>query len=751
MALTVTLIAAANLAAAPQSKRAIVPGDCVTVRYLMDGGVYRPIQINPQGTRVAYLVKVPDLRTNTNEVQLFVKNLSDSDLGQGRLLATGPELAQLHWLPDGRHLTILRRVHSTVAVVSIDIEAGDQQILAHSTSDIKEYSTDKTADTVAYAIESPAVPHPSAKEPKRNPATGYRVVAEQTFVAQLPSRVVYVVRRRQSGGWDQPTQVTIHSPFSGRSLSELSYFRTSVLRLSVSPDGRHLLLTYINSDPLPAAWQASRTARKIFDASLPTPLLFVQNLKSNEGAIALKTYLPQSIPLWSPDSKSFTVVAMSPIDSIWEHQDQETPGALGHLFSVELGSGVVRQVAAHVANNNEQPLDWADDGSLWVHTSADSITAFSRSGDGWNVISSSRIPLANMYRLAQFASDGRRVVGDYQNISTPPELFQYSLGGKSALPIAKLNPQFDSLILAHAQTLQWKSASGYEISGTLLLPPGYEPGRQYPLVIQTKPYVGQFLCDTGVSHYPSFAPQPIADAGMLYLIRNYPQDINYDPDAGHYPTGYPGNIGEAVFNMDVWDSAVAALNARGMIDIGKLGIIGFSRSGWYTEYILAHSQVHYEAATAADNVQYSLGEYWSSRGFLAASLEGMYGGPPYGKTLKNWLNYSITFNLDTIHTPLLMEQMGYGISFEDDQSIPARLLPSFEIYTALRRLNEPVELYYYPNEEHQPDSPRARLASLNRNLDWYRFWLQGYERRNPDDSEQYSRWRDFRRLRYDFH
>jgi dipeptidyl aminopeptidase/acylaminoacyl peptidase len=692
-------------------------------------------------------VKVPDVRTNTNEVQLFVKSLSDSDLGEGRLLATGPELAQLHWLPDGRHLTILRRVRSTVAVVSMDIERGDQQVLAQSSSDIKEYSIDRGAGTVAYAVEDSPVLSSSEKQPVKDPATGYRVVPQQTFVAQLPSRVVYVVRRRQSGGWAGPTPVTIHSPFSGRVLSGLSYFRTSALRLSLSPDGRHLLITYINSDPLPAAWQTSRTARKIFDAGLPTPLLVLEDLETNEGTIALKTYLPLSIPLWSPDSNSFAVVAMSPVDSIWEHQDQETPGALGHLFSVTLGSGVVRQVAAHVANNSEQPLNWPDNGSLLVHTSADTITKFSVSGDTWNAIGSYRMPLANMYRLAQFASDGRRVVGDYQNISTPPELFQYSLGGKSAIPIAKLNPQFGSLILAPAQTLQWKTKSGYEISGTLLVPPGYESGKRYPLVIQTKPYVGQFLCDTGVSHYPSFAPQPIADAGMLYLIRNYPEDINNDPDAGHYPTGYPGDIGEAVFNMDVWDSAVTTLSSRGMIDMKRLGIIGFSRSGWYTEYILAHSQIHYEAATAADNIQYSVGEYWASRGFLAASLEGMYGGPPYGKTLRSWMDHSITYNLDKIHTPLLMEQMGGGIAFDNDQSLPAHLLPSFEIYTALQRLNDPVELYYYPNEDHQPDHPKARQASLERNLDWYRFWLQGYQRPNPEDPDQYKRWERLRDLR----
>jgi hypothetical protein len=34
----------------------------------------------------------------------------------------------------------------------------------------------------------------------------------------------------------------------------------------------------------------------------------------------------------------------------------------------------------------------------------------------------------------------------------------------------------------------------------------------------------------------------------------------------------------------------------------------------------------------------------------------------------------------------------------------------------------------------------ARIASLQRNVDWFRFWLQDYRRPNPEDPDQYARW-----------
>jgi hypothetical protein len=208
------------------------------------------------------------------------------------------------------------------------------------------------------------------------------------------------------------------------------------------------------------------------------------------------------------------------------------------------------------------------------------------------------------------------------------------------------------------------------------------------------------------------------------------------------PKDYPGQVAEAAFQMDIWDSAVKTLGDQGLFDPKKVGIIGFSRSGWYTEFILAHSKTKYLAATTADNVQYSLGELWyrgtpeTIRGY-----EAMYGGPPFGSTLKNWLDYSVSFNLDKFHTPLLMEQIGYGLQYDSVRQPPDSLALGFEVFAGLNELNKPVELYYYPNEEHQIDHPRARLATLQRNLDWYRFWLQDYERPHPEDPDQYARWR----------
>jgi hypothetical protein len=99
-----------------------------------------------------------------------------------------------------------------------------------------------------------------------------------------------------------------------------------------------------------------------------------------------------------------------------------------------------------------------------------------------------------------------------------------------------------------------------------------------------------------------------------------------------------------------------------------------------------------------------------------------------------------------VHTPLLMEEMGYGTRDDEQRLVPRNLAIRFEISNGLARLGKPVEMYFYPNEGHQPEHPKARLGSLQRNVDWYRFWLQGYEDGDPSKKDQYDRWRALKKL-----
>jgi hypothetical protein len=70
----------------------------------------------------------------------------------------------------------------------------------------------------------------------------------------------------------------------------------------------------------------------------------------------------------------------------------------------------------------------------------------------------------------------------------------------------------------------------------------------------------------------------------------------------------------------------------------------------------------------------------------------------------------------------------------------------WEPYAVLRFLHKPVDLIMLHDDEHVLSNPTARMASQGGSVDWFRFWLQGYEDPNPAKAAQYRRWEGLRKL-----
>jgi dipeptidyl aminopeptidase/acylaminoacyl peptidase len=732
-----------------QQTNPVTPRDCVQVRYLLDDDSMRsPIQVNPQGTAVAYLVKSPNLAKNTNDIDLYSVALDSRQTSKPALLTHGEGISQLQWLDEGRQLAFLIKRAGRVVVAAEDFASRRIETLARLDGDITEYSISHDGDVLVAAIDKPKQEQGQIVHTAEEIVHGYQVPFQTNYLFGHPEKLIYLFRRQSGGQYGPPRRLVVTSPFTGEPVAEL--FSVLNLRLSLSPDGRRLAITYLEHGAnVPAAWRTSANVRGILERVNEVQITAVVDLATGTTTIPLKTPWPYSVPLWSSDSRKFIEIADPPENSPWDSKDQQPRQATIQMFSVDVASGQAQQIEDHVYHPTSQPLRWAPNGDLILADKQHFILHLRDSGKGWGVRSRFEVPLPDGCYQTSIASDGITVVTDCQSATKPPELLAYSKDQRQPRTIARLDPQLDGLSLAPSREVRWKTSTGYEATGLLILPLGYHQGDRYPLVVQTYPvYHGGFVCDSGESHDPASAPQPLANAGIMYLLRSRAGMESQAPDSEYYPQGYPGGIGEAVFQMDLADDAVKKLSEEGLVDPSKVGIIGFSRSGWYVGFTLAHSPIRYAAATISDGSHLTLGDYWLQHSERTIGVsDALFGGPPYGASLEAWLQYSISFNLDNVHTPLMIEVMGYGVPYANINTPPLYLATYFEELTGLNRLRRPVELYYYPNEQHQPDHPQARLANLQRNLDWYRFWLQGYERPRPEDPDQYKRWEHLRELR----
>jgi hypothetical protein len=180
------------------------------------------------------------------------------------------------------------------------------------------------------------------------------------------------------------------------------------------------------------------------------------------------------------------------------------------------------------------------------------------------------------------------------------------------------------------------------------------------------------------------------------------------------------------------ESAVEELASDGRIDRTKIGMGGLSFGSEVTMWTLIHSDVVTASSMASpttSSMYYLLGSNIGEPFLSLLRTNWQLGAPD--ETRAQWQQISPTLNLGKIRTPILMQFPEQEYMHGLDYAIP------------LMRSNR-ADIYVFPNEPHNKFQPRHKLAVYARNLDWFRFWLQGYEDPDPSKAPQYAHWRSMR-------
>jgi dipeptidyl aminopeptidase/acylaminoacyl peptidase len=343
--------------------------------------------------------------------------------------------------------------------------------------------------------------------------------------------------------------------------------------------------------------------------------------------------------------------------------------------------------------------------------SATDQKAYTKSPSGWVEVEP-RNPEMQKSELPEVTLD--------QGLNTPPKLFASDPEHARKTMLLDPNPQFAEFEFGTVKAVQWKASDGHEVEGDLYLPPDYRKGPRYPLVIQTHASTRTEFWINGPWN-SAFAAQPLAAQGIVVL------QIGHGTESGGYMSHHR-SLEEGPREMAAYEGAIDYLDRLGIVDRGRVGIIGFSRTQYHVEYTLTHSSYSFAAVTLADGFDGSYLQYlanpYSEKDYVFVN-----GGPPFGATFANWLEHSPSFRLDRLHMPVRIESYRGGI------------VGSWELFSVLTHLGRPAELVYLPDAAHLLVKPWERLTSQQGNVDWFSFWLKGEEDPDPSKGEQYVRWR----------
>jgi len=313
-----------------------------------------------------------------------------------------------------------------------------------------------------------------------------------------------------------------------------------------------------------------------------------------------------------------------------------------------------------------------------------------------------------------------------QDLTVPPEIARIDMASGRVMTLTNLNPVFRSVELAGGIQRSWTNRFGHTSNGFLFLPRSFQPGAErLPLIVIQYEFSNKFT--TQAQWMTSYPVQHFVQAGFAVLLHNYPREIGWTP--GDFKGAAFSQAQNPLASLEI---AVTQLIAEKIVDPQRVGIAGWSFGSYLAELALTQTNL-FQAGSAGEGGLNNAGQYWvtGSKG-MQDYLDAFFGGPPFGPAYANYLQIAPALNVHKLNAPLLRE---YGTDVG---------VQSLEFFMAARRMGKTVEQIIYPGAPHIFDLPSHRLASMRRNLDWFRFWLQGIEDSSPEKAGQYRRWRQMR-------
>lgn len=224
----------------------------------------------------------------------------------------------------------------------------------------------------------------------------------------------------------------------------------------------------------------------------------------------------------------------------------------------------------------------------------------------------------------------------------------------------------------------------------------------------------------------AFAAQVLANAGFVVLqIAEASRAITLDSHEGSL-------VAEG------YRSAIERLIFRRIVDEKRVGLIAFSRTGYHAISLLAESPQLLTAIAIADSVQpgYVQDMLAVNDTEVASQIHALNGSSPHEGGYGPWFDTNPMYKLRSTRSAVRIEAIG-----------PVSLTAMWETFAVLRRTDRAVDLIYFPHGSHVLTKPIERVGSQGGTVDWFRFWLQGYEDPDASKTAGYVRWRKLRTMR----
>jgi dipeptidyl aminopeptidase/acylaminoacyl peptidase len=299
----------------------------------------------------------------------------------------------------------------------------------------------------------------------------------------------------------------------------------------------------------------------------------------------------------------------------------------------------------------------------------------------------------------------------YSDGTTPSTLYtaasvEQIANRKAWTQLTDPNPQVKGFALGAQEEITWKSKDGTIVGGVLVKPVGYQPGQRYPLIVAI--HGGPASADV-LGFNGGYGSQVYAGAGYAVLRPNYRGSTNYgqkhknDIVGNYFAPGYDDII-----------SGVDHLIAQGIADPERMGALGWSAGGHWSNWILVQTNrfkaISSGAGTSNWISMFAQSDVQRNRQYYLGNKL------PYDDFDAYW-NQSPLKYIKNAKTPTMIHVV------EGDPRVPSP--QSIELHMALKQLGVPTELFMYPGSTHGIPDPRNQLVKSVSEMAWMDYYVRG--------------------------
>lgn len=694
-------------------KQPLQPEDLANLQFLGE------VQLSPDARQVYYDVYYINREKNTYQGEIWQLDISQNQCrkltggprrdNSPRLSNDGTKLAflsdrgednkkQVYLLEPGQPGEALRLTNFQSGVLSVTWSSDNRHLaVVVETPDASEKAANWSRPETSEARKEREAREQEEKRVGGNPVTFTRVKQ------RADGRRTLVPNDAHNQLWLLDTAAPEAAP------RQLTTGPFGVGQPAFSPDGQRLIFSSTRD-------QQQADFSCISDLWLVEPFgddLTPRKLTSSKG--------PANGPVWSPDGKAVAFVGhTNPKDGSFLEQsrvwvlEMNVQGADGEArcLTANFDRPVANLLNTDLRVFGETPLAWTEDSRdlFFAACSEGSMQLFRVSVDGPNEPQAITNPDRHIYAYSFAAKTGQVAFASSMPLD-PGDIFLQSIEvrkGKGEAPqqLTFLNREWvESHYIVEPETIRVPVEGGIEVEGWLIKPPGFDPSKKYPLVLQV--HGGPH---TAYGHSFNYEFQMLAGQGQVVLYTNPRGSVGYGYDfaaAIHNDWGHHD-----------YDDIMAALDyviEQGYIDTDRLGVTGGSYGGYMTNWIVTHTDRFKAALTqrCVSNLMtmYTLSDI--SFGFVESEFEGdMWSNP------RIW-ERSPMAHANKAKTPLLM------LHSEADYRCPIEQAEEF--FFALKRSGCEVELVRTPAEDHnlsRNGSPDHRIGRLGRIGNWFKKRLE---------------------------